>query len=81
MIFFGQKGLVKYYSLKNEIQNQEISKKELESQIDYKKIKVEGMNPSSLDLDLLDEEARKNLGYSSKNEVIIYQDNKKENAK
>jgi cell division protein FtsB len=81
MIFFGQKGLLKYFSLQNEIQGQEIFKKELENQVEYKKTKIHGMSPNSLDLDLLDEEARKNLGYSSKNEVIIYQDNKKKNAK
>jgi len=38
---------------------------------------VEGMNVESLDLDLLDEEARRALGYSNKNEVVIYQNPKK----
>ena len=37
---------------------------------------VDGMNTNSLDVDLLDEQARKNLGYVGKNEVVIYQDNK-----
>lgn len=76
-IFFGQKGLIKYFSLKSEISEQNLQKKGLENKIKEKKIKVEGMKPESLDLDLLDEEARKNLGYSSKKEIIIYEQDKK----
>ena len=40
-----------------------------------KKDMVNAMSVDSLDFDLLDEQVRKNLGYASKNEVIIY-DNK-----
>ena len=42
-----------------------------------KKNMVEGMNVESLDLDLLDEEARRALGYSNKNEVVIYKNSEK----
>lgn len=76
-IFFSQKGLIKYFSLKQEIEKQEMQKHELRSKIDQKKNRVEGMNSNSLDLDLLDEEARKNLGHSSKNEIVIYDDEEK----
>ncbi len=75
-IIFGQKGLIKYFSLQQKIFDQSLTKQELINEINLKKTKVEGMNSESLDLDLLDEEARKNLGYSSKNEIIIYQENK-----
>lgn len=34
--------------------------------------KVSMLSPESLDLDLLDEEARKNLGYAKPNEIIIF---------
>jgi cell division protein FtsB len=39
-----------------------------------KKNMVDGMNLESLDLDLLDEQARKVLGYAGKNEVVIYRE-------
>jgi hypothetical protein len=37
-----------------------------------------GMNLESLDLDLLDEQARKVLGYAGKNEVVIYREKNQE---
>ncbi len=36
--------------------------------------KVESMRSESLDLDLLDEEVRKNLGYSNKNETLYVEE-------
>jgi cell division protein FtsB len=74
---FGQKGLVQYFALKKQIENKEIIKEELSEKLNVKKGMVEGMNTNSLDIDLLDEQARKNLGYVGKNEVVIYQDNDK----
>jgi len=73
---FGQKGLITYFSLKNQIENKEAAKEELLNKMNVKKNMVDGMNTNSLDVDLLDEQARKNLGYVGKNEVVIYQDNK-----
>lgn len=75
--FFGQKGLFHYMSLKEEMANQDMIKQELEEKMRIKRNMVEGMQLDSLDLDLLDEEARKSLGYSNKNEVVIYQENDK----
>jgi len=70
---FGNKGLVKYFSLKKEIATQDALKHDLSSKKQAKKNMVDGMNVDSLDLDLLDEQARLSLGYSNKNEVVIYQ--------
>ena len=39
---------------------------------------VDAMNSDSLDIDLLDEQARKNLGFAGKNEVVIYKNTKNE---
>jgi cell division protein FtsB len=44
-----------------------------------KKNMVDKMSTDSLDLDLLDEQSRKVLGYAGKNEVVIYQDKAGEN--
>lgn len=75
--FFGQKGLFSYVALQKQIDNQDLIKRELSNKMQVKKNMVEGMNVESLDLDLLDEEARRALGYSNKNEVVIYQNSEK----
>jgi cell division protein FtsB len=69
---FGQKGLVSLSKLSQQIEKREMVKQELLSTIESKKNLVEGMSPESLDLDLLDEQSRKVLGYVGKNEVVIY---------
>jgi cell division protein FtsB len=73
-IIFGDKGLLKLATLSKQIQNEETTKKEIFAKLQFKKNMVDGMNLNSLDIDLLDEQARKVLGYAGKNEVIIYED-------
>jgi cell division protein FtsB len=76
---FSQKGLLELFKLKQQVQNKDFAKKELISKMKLKKSMVEGMNIDSLDLDLVDEQSRRVLGYVGKNEVVIYQDqNQKE---
>ncbi|MBU6339342.1 MAG: septum formation initiator family protein [Rickettsiales bacterium] len=70
----GKKGLIEYFTLKNKVEGRELEKEELAAKMRLKENMVEGMNVKSLDIDLLDEEARRVLGYSGKNEVVIYQD-------
>ena len=69
----GKKGLIEYYALKKQIENHNIIEQDLAKKLKQKKNIVDGVKIESLDLDLLDEEARKSLGYSNKNEVVIYQ--------
>lgn len=76
---FGDKGLFFYQSLKTQIQNKEFVKRDLINKMHTRKSMVEGMDLESLDLDLVDEQSRKVLGYVGKSEVVIYQD--KENQK
>ncbi len=73
---FGSKGLLEYNALQRQVANKESIKQDLISKMQVKKNMVEGMNLNSLDIDLLDEQARKVLGYAGKNEVIVYQDKK-----
>ena len=73
---FGEKGLFFYKSLKSQVQNKEFVKRDLLNKMRTKKSMVEGMNLESLDLDLVDEQSRKVLGYVGKSEVVIYQDKK-----
>jgi cell division protein FtsB len=71
-VIFGDKGILKYYELRKNLHEKDIVKNSLESKMQYRQNLVNGMNLKSLDLDLLDEQARKNLGYAGKNEVVIY---------
>ena len=71
---FGQKGLFKLFKLEKIISNKESVKKEYQEKVKAKKDMVDGMKPGSLDVDLLDEQTRKNLGYVGKNEVVIYEE-------
>lgn len=73
-IVFGDKGLIQLFALKKQIDNKESTKQEILTKMLAKKNMVDGMKPESLDIDLLDEQARKTLGYAGKNEVVIYQD-------
>ncbi len=76
---FGEKGLIQYKKLKEQIENRESVKQELNHKVEVKKNMVDGMNTNSLDLDLLDEQARKTLGYIGKNEVVIYNEESNHN--
>ena len=74
LTFFGEKGLIEFFALKKKIAGKEIAKQELLNRMQAKKNMVDGMNMNSLDLDLLDEQSRKVLGYVGKDEVVVYQD-------
>ncbi len=78
-IVFGDKGLIQLFVLKKQISNKEALKQETLIKMQAKKNMVDGMKTNSLDTDLLDEQARKVLGYAGKNEVVIYQDTPKSN--
>lgn len=74
---FGEKGIIKYYLTKKDFQKIEQQKVDLENKINQKREMIEGMNYESLDLDLVDEQSRKILGYVGKDEIVIYQDKTK----
>lgn len=71
---FGEKGFFKLHEIKQKTAEIELQKSELEHKINAKKKMVEGMNINSLDLDLVDEQSRKTLGYVGKNEKVIFKD-------
>lgn len=73
---FGSKGLTEYFSLKSKIEQRQTVKKDLSVKAKATQNKVDGMNLNSLDIDLLDEQARRTLGYAGKNEVVIHQEKK-----
>lgn len=71
---FGDKGLIEFYTLKKEAVRIENDKADLINRIRIKKDLIKSMNYESLDLDLVDEQSRKILGYVGKDEIVIYQD-------
>lgn len=75
---FGEKGLIEYYSLKKEALRIENEKADLQNKIRLKRDMIKAMNYDSLDLDLVDEQSRKILGYVGKDEIVIYQDKNSE---
>lgn len=76
---FGNRGIVDYFALKAELNSQNSIKNQLSTKIEDKQNLVNRMENQSLDVDLLDEQVRKNLGYAKTNEVIIF--NKEKNEK
>jgi len=69
----GERGLIAYVHLKNEMEN--VQKKA--NVVQVKKLElsknVAGLRDDSLNLDLLEELARKDLGYSRKDEVVLFE--------
>ncbi len=69
---FGNKGIIKYFHLTKDLHLKELVKESAEQKMKNKQNMVNGMSSESLDLDLLDEEVRKDLGYAGKQEIVIY---------
>lgn len=73
---FGTRGVVDYFKIRSQLQENNLTKDKLFIEIENKKNLVDRIKDESLDLDLLDEQVRKNLGYAKKDEIIIYEDEK-----
>ena len=73
-LIYGQRGLLKYFYLSK--QNQEYSDKlaQLTSENQYLGNRIKKLQPNTVDLDFLDEQVRKRLGYIDKNEIVIILD-------
>ena len=70
--FFGTKGFFAYQNVLHNFNNLQLTKETLKQAFQTKTKAVEHMNLQSLDLDLVDEQSRKLLGYINKNEVVLY---------
>jgi cell division protein FtsB len=73
--FFGNKGFFAYKNVLHSFNDLELNKQTLQHNLQAKSKAVENMNLQSLDLDLVDEQSRKILGYINKNEVVLYRKN------
>jgi cell division protein FtsB len=70
---FGNKGVFTLIALDSQISKKDIIVQDLENKVKAKEAVVSGMKLDSLDLDLLDEQSRKILGYMGKDELVVYQ--------
>ena len=70
----GQRGLLKYFYLTK--QNQEYSQTLAKLKVEnlYYNDRINRLQPNTVDLDFLDEQVRKKLGFIDKNEIVIILD-------
>ena len=77
LIYFlinGQRGLLKYfYLIKQNSENTGILNN-LKSDTEYYSDRIKRLQPNTIDLDFLDEQVRKKLGFIDKNEMVIILD-------
>ena len=73
-LVYGQRGLLQYFYLSK--QNQEYNQKlsQLTSENQYLSNQIKKLQPNTVDLDFLDEQAIKKLGLIDKNEIVIILD-------
>lgn len=69
----GERGLLAYVKLKNQMENtRKESSLVQNTKVDLSR-KVDGLRDESLNVDLLEELARKDLGYSKKDEMVLFE--------
>ena len=67
----GQRGLFKYLYLTKQAQQYDNTLANLQNDNDYYLDRTKRLKPNTVDLDYLDEQARKKLGLIDKNEIVI----------
>lgn len=70
--FSGDRGVFAYMKLSSKLKEQTTTLNELLSERDALQRKVDLLHPKNLDLDLLDEIARRDLGLISQTEKVMY---------
>ena len=71
---YGKSGILHYFEIKEEIEKKKAIKNKLRKKLDSQKDMIGSIKTDNLDLDLLDEQTRKKLGYAKDDEIIIYEE-------
>ena len=70
-LVYGQRGLLQYFYLSKQNQEYNETLAQLTSENQYMSNQIKKLQPNTVDLDFLDEQVRKNLGFIEKNEIVI----------
>ena len=70
----GQRGLLKYLYLTKQAQEFNSTLANLKDENNYYLDRTKRLKPNTIDLDYLDEKARKKIGFIDKNEIVIILD-------
>ena len=73
-LVYGQRGLLQYFYLLKQNQEYNDTLSELTSENQYMSNRIKKLQPNTVDLDFLDEQIRKKLGFIDKNEIVIILD-------
>ena len=70
-LVYGQRGLLQYFYLSKQNQEHKQTLAQLTSENQYMSNRIKKLQPNTVDLDFLDEQVRKKLGFIDKNEIVI----------
>lgn len=70
---YGDHGLVRLMHLNDDIERLEYELADLQQERELLELRTQLLRPDSLDLDLLDEQARAMLGYARHNDLVIFE--------
>ena len=73
-LVYGQRGLLQYFYLSKQNQEYNETLAQLTSENQYMSNRIKKLQPNTVDLDFLDEQIRKKLGFIDKNEIVIILD-------
>ena len=73
-LVYGQRGLLQYFYLSKQNQEYKETLVQLTSENQYMSNRIKKLQPNTVDLDFLDEQVRKKLGFIDKNEIVIILD-------
>ena len=73
-LVYGQRGLLQYFYLSKQNQEYNETLAHLSSENQHMSNRIKNLQPNTLDLDFLDEQVRKKLGFIDKNEIDIILD-------
>ena len=80
-IFSGNYGMMSYTKIQNELANKKIEYQNSLNDISKIQNKIDRLKLDNLDLDLFEEEFKKNTGFVSENEIVIFTNNDSDNIK
>lgn len=82
-IFSGSYGIMSYNDIQNELEKKKIEYQDSLNEMSKIQNKIDRLKLDNLDLDLFEEEFKKNTGFVSENEIVIFitEENKKDNSK